>query len=81
MKAITAPKKRELSGNILSCVRGRLGVKANESDTSKDSQITAMHPEQIVRRYFGWRLGDDTWGSVAIDVIEQAYGVKFERQS
>lgn len=70
--------KRELSTRTLHAVRGRIGVDDNEADSSRDEQIMAMPARQIVRKYFGWHLGDEGWGDDAIRRIEEAYGIKLK---
>jgi hypothetical protein len=69
---------RNLSQPTLEAVRGRIGVEDNEADTSRDAEIMAMPAREIVRKYFGWHMGYEEWGSDAIRVVEEAYGIRLK---
>jgi len=66
----------KLSQRVLEAVRGRIGV--SETDTSRDSVINGMTARSIVRNYFGWRHGDESFGDEAISVIQQAYAIELK---
>ncbi len=66
-----------IPSNILEACRGRLGL--DELDTSKDAMIAKWSKAKLLREYFGWRLGDSSWGDTAIWLVEKAYKVELEK--
>lgn len=45
--------------NILDAVRERLGN--DENDTRFDSKISKMSPKELMAKWSGWHLGDESW--------------------
>lgn len=62
---------------ILDDVRERLGA-SDENDTSFDHKIERMNPEQMVAKWSGWELGDESWGTTIIDYYKQIIEIKAE---
>lgn len=55
----------------LGFVRQRFGADTG-TDTSFDKDIEELTPEEYVKEYCGWRLGDGEWGSIIIEIYESA---------
>jgi hypothetical protein len=43
-------------------LRGRLGL--DEDDDSRDADILAMSPVEMVREATAWKLGDPSWARI-----------------
>jgi len=54
---------------ILTAVRQRLGA-SDENDNSMDKEIIAMTPKELISKWTGWVLGDESWGSMIINYYE-----------
>ena len=57
----------------LQSVRQRLGVDLPQ-DTSKDEEINEMSPDQILKEYCAWKLGDPTWWTDFMAIYETLSG-------
>ena len=55
---------------VLGAVRQRLGAK-DENDTSQDSIINKLTPMEIMAKWCGWYLGDESWGATIIGYYER----------
>lgn len=54
---------------LLGDIRMRLGAD-NEKETKYDSQIMEMNAKELVAKYIGWNLGDESWATLAIGLYE-----------
>ena len=55
--------------NILDAVRQRLGAD-DENDTSFDEKIKKMSSRDLVAKWSGWHLGDESWAYTIIGMYE-----------
>lgn len=66
-----------MNQDVLSAIRGRIGVEDNDTDTSKDATINRMPAGVKFRKVCGWHLGDESWSDTIFYWLKECgYDIK-----